>query len=241
MPRKPTTMFEEKILSIWGGEEKVYSDLEPICGTDLKDKLGKLGVQERNRDRYLTKFTNRGWLEKSQWNKREVAYKPTEKFWDDIVGFKKQLRVSKESLNQVGTYVIEALEKSIMEAEEITDIIEPKVWGYIVSKPEEEQAYSFDEAMDNALKEKPTEKDLKKAYSLLDDLIGNCIRPVADPTVFLRIESKYTLPEIIEENMWNISKSFMTLWDFLYKHPIVISELREYLEKSKPKSNYLQK
>jgi len=196
----------------------------------IKKIVEMKNVTERHAERYLQILKEEKKLEPIKKGSKAVFYKPYKEAWEDYVSMKQRAGL-------IGTYVNEALSNSIADAKKITTRINDQLWNEINSNTidgYDGNAEAFDKAMDCVLCEKPTTDERKKFYLFYDSLIKSCLQPLRDPTVFARLLTEGELPEIVEEQVDNLVRKYMAMWDFLYKHPRAASEVNESLEEDDP-------
>ena len=157
------------------------------------------------------------------------------KIWENLVESKQQFQISEEALSRIGNYVMNALSTTIADAEKTTEQLRARVWEKICSVPENEQNSNetLEKAMDLVLREKRTSvEEQTELNALTRSLIEDALLPALTCSpVFSRLYSEKELPEIVQDNVWELVKKFMTIWTFLYKHPWAVSELEENLNK----------
>jgi hypothetical protein len=232
LSKKANSRVQQKILSLWSGKGKKR---EPISYKQIALSLKDDGVSERTVVRYLLKLVEDGKLEKIVRCYKKTFYRPYDNVWETLAESKQQFQISEESLSRIGVYVMNSLRESITDAKKTTEQFHDRLWQEICSVPDQEQNSSanFDKAMKLVLREeKPTEEERKELNKLVKSLIEDgLLTALTCQPVFTRLYTEKELPEIIQENIWELTKKFMNIWTFLYKHPWAVPELEENLGK----------
>lgn len=232
MSKKANSRVQQKILSLWSGMGKKR---EPVSYKKIASSLKDDGVSERTVARYLLKLVEEGKLEKIERGYKKTFYRPYDRVWDNLVESKQQFQISEESLSRIGAYVMNTLKATITDAEKTTEQFYHRVWEEICAVPDHEQNShaNFDKAMELVLREKkPTEEERKELNKLIKSLVKDgLLTALTCQPVFTRIYTEKELPEIVQENIWELTKKFMNIWAFLYKHPWAVPELEENLGK----------
>jgi hypothetical protein len=195
----------------------------------------KYGVSERTTVRYLNTLVSEGKLEKDERGYKKTFYKPTKVFWADIGHNDQQYRINGKSLEPIGKYVMDYLRKTIAETNDIQKDRETN-WEKIaeLSPGDANDSESFYEVAHLFFKKgKLTRQEKDELFALLNSFKNNLFQSLTNPTVFARIEAESELPCLVENSVWNMIRSYMELWAFIYKHPGGVLELEKYKTKLK--------
>ncbi|MGA2681447.1 MAG: hypothetical protein ABSF44_06565 [Candidatus Bathyarchaeia archaeon] len=208
--------LDKEILQLWTGE----NESEEFAASIIVNKFEE--NEKRTAWRRLSILRLQGKLERIEKGHGQVVYKLSEEY-----------KKTKGQFGLIGNYIIEALGKSIAESKEMTEHIYNQVWREIDSKThynDEDNDEAFVTAINNILNRKISKKEMKTFYKQYDALVKACLQPLTDPTVFARLVKDEELPDILQNQINNLVREFMTMWDFLYKHPRTVSELTRILE-----------
>lgn len=222
------------ILDIWLEDGKAE-----IQHKDLIEKIiERKNVQNRQAERYLAILRLEEKLEAIPKGPKNIFYKPTSKGWNNYLWLKEQSKF-------IGKYLADSLDKTISETKELNSRLYNRVWKEIGSNPKSNKAETsteaFDIAMNHVLYEDSTKKELKTFYSHFHSLIRSCLQPLTEHTVFSRLLTEEELPEIIQEQVAQLIRAYMDIWDFVYKHPTVVSELEKIIEHENPERKTAKK
>ena len=215
--------LDKEILDLWSGENENQEYAAKVIEKKFDEKI------RRTVWRRLTILSLQGKLKKIPKAKGHVDYKIGEKY-----------KNTKEQFGLIGDFVLEALSKSIAESKEKTDRLYEQVWEEIGSKSEnketdENSTEAFETAISQILNQESNKQELKIFYNKYDALMKACLQPLTDPTVFARLVTEQELPDILQDQVENLVIEFMILWDFVYKHPRIVSELKRILEEEDPR------
>lgn len=230
MPKRERGRIEQKMLALWSRKvnEGKWASYKEIVGD-----LNSMGVSERTVARYLSALVAEQKLEKVERGYKKTFYRPHGKFWESL-SRSKQFRISEESLSRIGKYVTDVLEKTTIDAEETTKLIEELVQEEHNKLPENEKhsAEGWEKAIDHVFSEAAAEKDERRTLdALVDSLLKDTIYPgLTNPYVLGRIASTETLASILQDDIWDLVSRYMDVWVFLYKHPGTVSEFKKHVK-----------
>jgi hypothetical protein len=221
-----------KILSLWEENKNDSSEkkeFEWLKYKEILQETKKYGLSQKTTVRYLNALVNEGKLEKDERGYKKTYYRPTKEVWEEIEHNDQRYRIGEKSLKLIGRYVMDTLSKIAQEDES-------EVWEKIAKlSPDDgsDTTQAFDEAMDDFIKErKLTQQEKNELFSLVISLFKDSLfQTITNRTIFTGVEPKLELPNLLQENIWKITKSYMALWTFVKKHPGAILELEEIQKK----------
>lgn len=233
------------ILSLWEKKQGANEETENwLKYKQILEEAKKLGLSQRTVVRYLNALVKEGKLDRDERGYKKTFYRPTKDFWAEIEHDNQQYRISEKSLESIGRYVMETLSNTIAETKTAkSDYTE--VWEKIneLSPEDGDTTDAFTKAMDSFFKSrKLTQQEKNDIHILIISFLNdNLFRSLTNPTIFSRVESEYDLPSMLEDDIWNLVKSFMDIWSFIYKHPgavLEIENLRNTLSKGLSKTGH---
>ena len=233
MPREKSKEVEEKILGLWiGREEKEFSY------KFIVEEMEKEGFNKRTIDRYLFALRNNKLDRRIERRPKRTFYKPKIKFWKEYLPMRQIADQQIESLTSLGPYIVNCVSKSIEESKEKTALLYDRVWKEIGSNydedNEEDSTDIFDKATDHIIRERPKKEDLQAFHRLYEKLIENFASPLMYREVFSRLVLEEEVHRDVTFQIWQLIKSYMAMWDFLYKHPETVSEMEEIFAEESP-------
>lgn len=234
MPREKSKEVEEKILGLWiGREEKEFSY------KFIVEEMEKEGFNKRTIDRYLFALRNNKLDRRIERRPKRTFYKPKTKFWNEYLHMRQITDQQMESLTPLGPYIVNCVSKSIEESKEQTALLYDRVWKEIGSNydeaNEEDCTDIFGKATDHIIRERPKKADLQAFYRLYEKLIENFAEPLMYREIFSRLNLKEEVHSDVTFQIWQLIKSYMAMWDFLYKHPETVSEMEEIFAEKRTK------
>lgn len=220
MERKVT----HQILAVWSGRKKEWLTYKEIVG-EMKGR----GVSERTVGRYLLALAREGKLERDERGYKRVFYRPREGYLETLRSSRDYIRMKEESLCGIGKYVIDTMIETVRGSEEVTKRIQASVEDGMKRMPEDEiGGENFDKMICDVLaKEGLTQKQRDEFLSLLELLVKGAFK-IYNPYVFGRIADPAQLSDILDDDVWEMIKSYMHLWAYMYEHPATMLELEKY-------------
>jgi hypothetical protein len=231
LPRTKNSQIERAILNLWlEGKET-----REIPYKLISEELQRLGVSKRTVPRYLMPLISRKILERRKISANRTVYKPKNPFWKEYLSSLEKTRNREESFQEIGSLVLNRISRSVEDTKSISDKFYSKVWKEIGAKTNDEQTPEdssdvFEDAIDTILRKRPKKAELSHFYRLYNQFIRSYLDSLTDPIVFARLDPQEEVTNLVQEHIVELLESYMALWDYLYKHPNLVSKLSDILE-----------
>lgn len=215
-----------KILSLWANKESEWLTYKEII-----DGVRDLDISERTAARYLSALVRERKLSKRELGYKKTSYRPFYRFLEQLRLSRDFFVIHEKSLGKLGKEIMDRIEKTILNSEEVSQRIESLICKEIDKMSAESR---HEEAIDKAIYEVLSREKLSKSDSqemvLLTKrfLVDNFLYPLSSMLPAGTIET-YNLVSMICEDIERMLTSYMDLWAFLYTHPGASLEFGKYV------------
>lgn len=212
-----------KLLALWTGRKQDW-----LTYKEIVKGLEDFGISDRTVDRYLTALVKAGKLVKEERGYKRTFYRPRDEFLQELSQSRDWLRIHEESLSRIGKYVMDMMEKSVIDVKEITEKIRNEIDNLL--EREEDSEEGILKAVFHVLSNRAlTKKERKMLTSLLDGLFNKIYHCLSNPYVHGRIANLDQLASTMDDDIRSVVSAYMDVWRFIYEHPGALLQFkREY-------------